>query len=129
MINLIIRLIKKSPFLYNLAKKVNRLLNRNNSVPKREKYVTYYGFIMKNLEELPLIKEKYKNLQKYNTNLFILVDNPSYNIIMHKIIRENPEICFASFDYFKTHQAKLSNYRIMWLNYTDADIQLLDYLA
>ncbi len=129
MINVIIRFVKKSPFLYNLAKKVNRLLRRNSAVPKRQVVVNYYGFIMKNLDELPIFRKKYESLQKHNTKLFILVDNPSYNIIMHKLIRENPDICFASFDYFKRHHAKLSNYKIMWLNYTDADSQLLDYLV
>ena len=129
MINFLIRLVKKSPFLYNLEKKINRLLKRNTAAPKREKYITYYCYIMKNLNELDAIKENYKNLQKYNTKLFILINNPSYNIIINKIIRENPDICFADLDYFKKYQAKLSNYRMMWLNYTDKDSILLNYLA
>ena len=129
MINSIIRLLKKIPFLYNLAKKVNSILNKKNTVAKNQVYIIHYGFILKNLEELEAIKEKYKSLQKYNTKLFVLVDNPSYNIIMHKLIKENPDISFASFDYFKRYHAKFSNYRVMWLNYTDADSELLDYLA
>ena len=129
MVNLLIRFVKKSPFLYNLAKRINRILNRNNTVPKREKYITYYCYIMKDLSELTAIKEDYSNLQKYNTKLFILINNTSYNIIIHKIIRENPDICFADFDYFKKYQAKLSNYKMMWLNFTNKDRILLDYLA
>ncbi len=130
MITFIIRFVKKNPFLYNLAKRVNGRLNRN-SIPAVSKNVTstYYAYIIKNLNELETVKKKYEDLQKYNTKLFVLVDNPNYNIMMHKLIRENPDISFASFDYFKKYSAKLTNNNFMWLNYSETDGQLLDYLV
>lgn len=128
MINLIIRFIKKNPFLYNLAKRVNRFLKRNNDATKRVVEINYYGFIIKTLEELKIAKQKYAVLKKYNTKLLILIDNPSYNIIMHRLIRENPDICFASFDYFRRYRAKFAYNKIIWLNFTDDNLELLDYL-
>ncbi len=130
MINYIILFIKKNPFLYNLAKKINRKLNKSadsdfTGVPE----IIYYAYIMKNPDELSIIREKYEKLQKYNTKLFVLVDNPNCDIIMHKLIRENPDVSFASSNYFKKHQAKLLNHKLMWLNYTDSDIEMLDYLV
>lgn len=129
MINYIILFIKKNPFLYNLAKKINAKLNKTDysdftGIPE----IIYYAFIMKNPDELSAIKENYKNLQKYNTKLFVLVDNPDCDIIMHKLIRENPDISFASAHYFKKHRAKLLNHKLLWLNYTDSDVEMLDYL-
>ncbi len=130
MINSIIRLVKKSPFLYNLAKKVNRMLNPKafiSSAPETD--LIFYAYILKSPDELATIRKKYQGLQKYNTKLFILVDNPNYNIILHKLIRENPDICFASSNYFERYHKKLSNNKIIWLNYTESQSKLLDYLA
>lgn len=129
MVNKIIAFIKKSPFLYNLAKRVNRAFAKTSNVPKKAAAFSYYVYIMKSEDELDKIIEHYNEIKKFNTKLFVLVDNKKLNILIHKFIRENPDICFASFDYFKKYRSKLSNYRVMWLNYTDADRQLLNYLA
>lgn len=129
MINKIIYFIKKTPFLYRLAKRVNRRLRTSSAVPKPNKIVTYYGYILTDENQLPQFIEEYSKLAKYNTKLLILVDNASYNINMHRFIRENPDICFTSFDYYKKYHNKLSFYRVVWLNYTDANKELLDYLA
>ena len=128
MINFIIRLIKKIPFLYNLANKIVKKIKKKGVSPKSTTNIIYYGYILKNLDELLIIKEKYKNLQKHNTKLLVLVDNSKCNILMHKLIRENPKTNFASSDYFEKYHAKLSD-RIVWLNYTEEDSKLLDFLA
>ena len=130
MINYIILFIKKNPFLYNLAKKINARFKKTDDsdftgIPE----IIYYAYIMKNPDELNIIKEKYENLQKYNTKLFVLIDNINCDIMMHKLIRENPDICFASSNYFKKHRAKLLNHKLMWLNYTEQDVEMLDYLV
>ena len=130
MINHIILFIKKNPFLYNLARKIVEKFKKTDEsdftgIPE----VIYYAYIMKNPDELSFIRGKYENLQKYNTKLFVLVDNSDCNISMHRLIRENPDISFAASDYFKRHQAKLLNHKLMWLNYTDSDTEMLDYLV
>lgn len=128
MINAIIRFIKKSPFLYNLAKKVNRVFRKYDNVPKPGKKIIYYGYIMRDEAELPAIREDYNSIAKFDTKLFILIDNPEYNLKMHKFIRENPDICFANFDYFERHHFKFSVLRIMWMNFSKEDRKILEFV-
>lgn len=127
MINIIIRIVKKSPFLYNLAKKINRKRNPM-PLPKTNKSILYYSYIMKEESDLEKIKENYSQIKKYNSKLFILVKNESLNLSLHKFIRKNPDICFASFDYFKKYRSFLSCFKAIWINIADEDRELLKYL-
>ena len=110
MINFLIRIVKKSRFLYNLAKKVNRKINPM-PLPKINKSFLYYSYIMKEDSDLEKIKENYSQIKKHNSKLFILVKNENLNLSMNKFIRENPDICFASFDYFKKYRSVLSCFK------------------
>lgn len=128
--NKLIQFVKKHPFLYNLAKKINRKFNK---VPVKVDYVTnviYYTYILKKEEELPLIKKHFNKLKKENTKLFIVVDNKEYNKYIHKFIRENINILFASLDYFKTYHKNLNANRIILLDYNQdyTNMEILDYL-
>lgn len=129
MINYIIRFIKRNPFLYNLAKRVNGILSRNKKAPVRETELIFYGFVLTDFNQLEEFKAKYEKIKRFDTKLFILINNPSYNILMHRIIRENPDICFSSFDYFKRYGAKMTNHRITWLNLTAEDGEILNCLV
>ena len=65
--NKIIQFVKNHPFLYNLAKKFNRKLNR---VPVKVDYVTriiYYTYTMKSEEDLEKIRKHYSTIKKLNT--------------------------------------------------------------
>lgn len=128
--NKMIQFIKKHPSLYNLAKKINRKLNR---VPIKVDYVTrilYYTYIMKNQGELELIRNHYNNIRKQNTKLFIIVDNIELNKYMHKYIRENTDIMFTSLDYFKRYNKTISSNKMILLDYKKdySDQGLLNYL-
>ena len=128
--NKIIQFIKKHPFLYNLAKKFNR---KTESIPVKIDYVTntiYYTYLLKKEEELPLIKKHYNAIRKDNTRLFVIVDNAEYNKYMHKFIRENVNVLFASLDFFKTYHKNLNANRLVMLDYHQdmSNTEVLDFL-
>lgn len=127
--NALIAFIKRSPFLYNLAKKVNRKLSRNQTAYKMNTSYTFYGYIIKSEEDISAVREHYNTVKRYDTHMLCMMKNPEYNLSMHRLIRENPDICFMSFDYFKRYHLKFSNYRIIWLNYTDEYSEILNYIS
>ncbi|MBR7133814.1 MAG: hypothetical protein IKD04_09820 [Clostridia bacterium] len=128
MINAIIQFIKRTPFLYNLAKKANRVLRENDNTPELKKEIIYYGYIMRDEAQLSAIIEDYNSIAKFDTRLFVLIDNPEYKLKIHQFIRENPEISFADLGYFERHRFKLSISKIVWINFTKEDRRLLEYL-
>ena len=86
--NKIIQFVKNHPFLYNLAKKFNRKLNR---VPVRVDYVTrviYYTYTMKNEDDLKKIREHYSKAKRLNTKPYVIIDNNELNKYIHKYISE-----------------------------------------
>ncbi len=129
--NKIIKFIKNHKFLYNLAKKFNRRFNR---VPVKVDYVTriiYYAYTMKNQGEIELIRKHYNNIKKYDTRPLIIVDNKDLNKYIHKYIRENTDIMFASLDYFKKYHKNINANRVVLLDYKkDYEGQeILNYLS
>lgn len=128
--NKIIQFVKNHPFLYNLAKKFNRKLNR---VPVKVDYVTriiYYTYTMKSEEDLEKIRKHYSTIKKLNTKPFVIIDNNELNKFIHKYIRENTDIMFASLDYFKKYHKLLSANRMILLDFNKdyEDEELLEYL-
>lgn len=128
--NKIIQFVKKHPFLYNMAKRINRNLKR---MPIRVSYTTntfFYTYVMKDKEELELIKKHYKGIKKYNTKLLIVIDNPKYNICINKFIRENIDVLFASLDYFKIYHEEIKANRLLILDYNKdySQEEILNYL-
>ena len=128
--NKIIQFVKNHPFLYNLAKKFNRKLNR---VPVKVDYVTriiYYTYTMKSEEDLEKIRKHYSTIKKLNTKPFVIIDNNELNKFIHKYIRENTDIMFASLDYFKKYHKTLSASRMVLLDFNKdyEDEELLEYL-
>lgn len=128
--NKIIQFVKNHPFLYNLAKKFNRKLNR---VPVKVDYVTriiYYTYTMKNEEDLEKIRKHYSTIKKLNTKPFVIIDNNELNKYIHKYIRENTDMMFASLDYFKKYHKLLSANRMILLDFNKdyEDEELLEYL-
>ncbi len=127
MTDLIIGFIKKHPFLYNLAKRLTGR-SRRSAAPQRGA-VTFYGFVMNDLARLDSIKSEYEKIKKYNTSLFILVNDKNLKLCINRLIRENPDICFADFDYFRKYNKRLSLSGIVWIDYSTAQRELLEYLA
>lgn len=128
--NKIIQFVKNHPFLYNLAKKFNRKLNR---VPVKVDYVTriiYYTYTMKSEEDLEKIRKHYSTIKKQNTKPFVIIDNKELNKFIHKYIRENTDMMFASLDYFKKYHKTLSASRMVLLDFNRdyEDEELLEYL-
>lgn len=115
--NAIVKLIKKVPFLYNLAKKVVNKKNKSLSYNNITNNDVYYIYIMKQEEELNEIKQHYDEIKKENSKLAIIVDDKdSYNY-MHKIIRENINISFMDLQYFKTYNKKINVSKYILLDY------------
>lgn len=128
--NKIIQFVKNHPFLYNLAKKFNRKLNR---VPVKVDYVTriiYYTYTMKSEEDLEKIRKHYSTIKKLNTKPFVIIDNKELNKFIHKYIRENTDMMFASLDYFKKYHKLLSANRMILLDFNKdyESEELLEYL-
>ena len=128
--NKIIQFVKNHPFLYNLGKKFNRKLNR---VPVKVDYVTriiYYTYTMKSEENLEKIRKHYSTIKKLNTKPFVIIDNNELNKFIHKYIRENTDIMFASLDYFKKYHKLLSANRMILLDFNKdyENEELLEYL-
>lgn len=127
--NKLIKFIKKHPYLYNLAKKVNRRLNRIS--PKQEyqsKYI-YYTYMLEDEKELEKIKKHYQEVKTDISKLFIINTNPKYQPIMHQWIRDNQNILFADLNYFKKYKKKMLLDKAILLDYkTQNQKELLSYI-
>ena len=124
----IIKFVKKHPFLYNLAKKVNRKLNR---VPPKKEYTSsyiYFTYQMEDLNELEKIRSHYNSIKNNNSKLFIIIKNKDYQIEMNRIIRENLDILFADLNYFEKYQKKLRLGNLLLLDYRNDYKDILKYL-
>ena len=127
--NKIIRFIKNHPFLYNLAKKINRRLKVTRPKKSYSSDYIYYTYILKEAGELNKIKEHYKKIERENTKLFVIVDNEEYSQYIHKFIRENVNILFASMQYFKKYNKKLKLNKYLLLDYRNNEFDsLLNYI-
>lgn len=127
--NMIIKFIKKHRSLYNLAKKVNRRLNRIQGNSYVNSNVIFYAYIMKDNKDLELIKKHYRNVKRYNTKLLVLIDNYECSKKIHRYIRENVGISFASIDFFRTYHKELSVNKIVFLDYRDNNNEeILSYI-
>ena len=128
--NKIIQFVKNHPFLYNLAKKFNRKLNR---VPVKVDYITrniYYTYTMQSEDNLNTIRENYNRIKKPWTKLFIVIDNNELNKNIHRYIRENTDIMFASLDYFRKYHKTINAGRMVLLDFNKnyEFEEILDYL-
>lgn len=125
----LIKFIKRHPYLYNLAKKVNRRLNRIPPKQEEQSNIVYYTYMLENKEELEMIKEHYKKIQANKSKLFVIIDNPREQVNMHKWIRENLDILFADLNYFKKYRKKMLLDRIVLLDYkVQEQKELLSYI-
>lgn len=127
--NKIIKFVKKNPFLYNLAKKINRRLNR---IPPKQEYHSkciYYTYMMSNKEELELIKAHYNTIKTDKSKLFIVITDKEHQKDIHRLIRENLDILFADINYFKKYQKKMIMDRMLLLDYHQSKEQeILEYV-
>lgn len=126
--NKLIKFVKKHPFLYNLAKKVNRKLKK---IPPKNEYKTnviYYIYTMRKKDEIEKIKEHYNKIKSNNSRLLIVVDNIEYSLYMHELIRENQGISFADLNYFKKYNKNLSGKKYIMLDYNQENIDIIKYM-
>lgn len=127
--NKIIKFVKKRPYLYNLAKKVNRRLNR--IAPKQEyqsKYI-YYTYMLEDEKELEKIKEHYQEVKTDYSKLFIIITNSKYQPVIHQWIRNNQNILFADLNYFEKYKKKMLLDKMILLDYqTQNQKELLSHI-
>lgn len=125
----LIKLVKKHPYLYNLAKKVNRKLNR---IPPKQEYqskIIYYTYILEEEKELELIKEHYQSIRTDKSKLFVILTNPKYQLDMNKWIRNNLDILFADLNYFKKYHKKMLLDKVTLIDYKmQKQRELLSYI-
>ena len=122
----IIKFVKKHRRLYNLAKKINRKIN--GLYPKKIYSVDrfyYYTYILKELNELPLIKEHYSNIKKLDTKLLIVVDNPNIACKMAKLISENADALFTDLGYYQNYGMNFNMDKVVLLDYRVDNSKLL----
>ena len=125
----IVALIKKSPFLYNLAKKFLNKKDKNFSYKLMDNDV-YYVYIMQEKEELEKIKQHYDKMKNANSKLAIVInDKYAYNY-MHKLIRENMSISFIDLQYFKLYNKKIMFNKCIMLDYKNNQYneEILEYV-
>lgn len=114
--NKIIKIIKKNPILYKIAKKIYRKFVKEN-VPKKiceENF--YFLYILENLEELEKIKKHFKELNYKNAYLTILINNENYNIIIHDLIEQEDAIILSA-NYFRKYNKKINFKKMILLDY------------
>lgn len=125
----VIKFIKKHPPLYNLAKKVNRRLNRIS--PKQEyqsKYI-YYTYMLEEEPELEKIKKHYQEIKTDTSKLFVIITNPKYQSMIHEWIRKNQSILFADLSYFEKYKKKMLLDKAVLLDYkVQNQKELLPYI-
>ena len=126
---MLVKFVKKHRRLYNLAKKVNRRLNRLS--PKKiysvDRYY-YYTYTLKELNELELIKEHYNKIKKINTKLLVIIDNPSIACKITKLISENTDVLFTDLGYYQRYEKGFSMDKIILLDYHLDAHGVLDYI-
>ena len=88
---LLIKFIKKVPFLYNIAKSINKKIYPNKFVEKKDDDNIYICYALDELEELEKVQEHYKLIQTEQTELLIIIKNNKYNLYMHELIENNPK--------------------------------------
>ena len=126
--NMIIKFVKKHRSLYNLAKKVNRKLNRVQVSKCMDSNIIFYAYIMKENKELELIKKHYLKNKRYNSKLLIIIDNYECSKNIHKYIRNNIGIYFASMDFYRTYNKKIDVNKLVFLDYKDSNEKILNYI-
>ena len=114
---LLIKFIKKVPFLYNIAKSINKKIYPNKFVEKKDDDNIYICYALDELEELEKVQEHYKLIQTEQTELLIIIKNNKYNLYMHELIENNPKINFISLSYIETYHREISIKNLIFLDY------------
>lgn len=114
---LLIKFIKKVPFLYNIAKSINKKIYPNKFVEKKDDDNIYICYALDELEELEKVQEHYKLIQTEQTELLIIIKNNKYNLYMHELIENNPKINFISLSYIEKYHREISIKNLIFLDY------------
>lgn len=114
---LLIKFIKKVPFLYNIAKSINKKIYPNKFVEKKDDDNIYICYALDELEELEKVQEHYKLIQTEQTELLIIIKNNKYNLYMHELIENNPKINFISLSYIEKYHKEISIKNLIFLDY------------
>ena len=114
---LLIKFIKKVPFLYNIAKSINKKIYPNKFVEKKDDDNIYICYALDELEELEKVQEHYKLIQTEQTGFLIIIKNNKYNLYMHELIGNNPKINFISLSYIEKYHREISIKNLIFLDY------------
>ena len=114
---LLIKFIKKVPFLYNIAKSINKKIYPNKFIEEKDDENIYICYALDELEELEKVQEHYKLIQTEQTELLIIIKNNKYNLYMHELIENNPKINFISLSYIEKYHREISIKNLIFLDY------------
>lgn len=117
----IIKFIKRIPFLYKLARFVNKKLNPNKFFKKVEDDNKYICYVLQHIDELEKIQEHFTLLKTDKTRLLVVIKNKKYNLMLHNLIQENKDINFISYDYLEKYNKKIELKNIIFLDYNSQD--------
>lgn len=114
---IIVKLIKKNPFIYKKAILIHQKFILKKTARKKSLY-KYICYTLNNIDELEKIKEHYDLIKKQNTKLVIIINNPNYNLQLHTLIEANPKIIFISYDYIEKYNKTLNLGNSIFIDYT-----------
>lgn len=114
---LLIKFIKKVPFLYNIAKSINKKRHLKKLKANQDDETKYICYTLDEIEELCKIREHYKSIKTPNTSLLIIIKNGKYNLQIHELIENNPNINFISLNYLEKYNKRIDIRNCIFLNY------------
>lgn len=109
--NLIVKIIKSNSFLYNLAKKFYRLLNKEPNVLPFVDDILYIGYELNDISELDSIKKNFENLNVSNSKIVLILKD--YEIDVNDLM---PDYIVISLNYFKKYHKKFRPNNLIMAN-------------
>ena len=127
--NAIIKIVKSNKYLYKLAKKINRKLNR---IPPKKEYKitdkTYFIYMLNNPDEVDKIKQHYNAIKTNKSELLIVIENKELSKDIHKLFRQNNGILFCDKNYFRNYNKKFICGKFVLMDYNNKPNEFLKYI-
>lgn len=114
--NVISKIIKKNPYLYRLAKKVYRMIQREPEASVFVDEMVYVGYLLRNFDELDVIEKHFHQLSLSNSSILLIVFGNELDI--HSLM---PKYSVISFEYFKKYQKKFRPNNVFMLDYQNQE--------
>ena len=121
---IIIKLIKKNPFIYKKIIFIHQKFILKRTVGKKNKY-KHICYALNNIDELKNIQEHYSLIKTPTTKLVIIINHSDYNLQLHKLIEQNPKITFISYDYISKYTSRINLPNCIFIDYEKFEPELI----